>query len=81
MDCVRLGYVGCGFMGQKVHLHNFTALPDCEVVALAEVRKGLGQRVQDRFGIHRLYGNHLEMSENLERQATYDHLSRLWSRL
>lgn len=69
MDCVRLGYVGCGFMGQKVHLHNFTALPDCEVVALAEVRKGLGQRVQDRFGIHRLYGNHLEMSENLEIDA------------
>ena len=35
---VRLGYVGCGIMAQKVHLPNFCALVDCEVVGLAEVR-------------------------------------------
>ena len=69
METVRLGYVGCGFMGQKVHLHNFTALPDCRVVALAEVRQGLGRRVQERFGIERLYGHHLEMAEEREIDA------------
>ena len=42
MQKIRLGYVGCGFMAQKVHLPNFHAIPDCDVVALAEVRQELG---------------------------------------
>ncbi|MEW6753650.1 MAG: Gfo/Idh/MocA family oxidoreductase [Candidatus Latescibacterota bacterium] len=62
MDAVRLGYVGCGYMAQKVHLPNFAGLPGCRVVALAEVRRQLGARVQQRFGIERLYGHHLEMA-------------------
>ena len=69
MDVVRLGYVGCGFMAQKVHLPNFCALPDCEVVALAEVREALGRRVQQRFGIRKFYRHHLEMAEDREIDA------------
>ena len=37
MRKVRLGYVGCGFMAQKVHIPNFTTIPDCELLALAEL--------------------------------------------
>src|ERR687885_144994 len=55
MRNIRLGYVGCGFMAQKVHLPNFTTIPGCEVIALAEVRQELGRRVQARFGIPRFY--------------------------
>lgn len=69
MDAIRLGYVGCGFMAQKVHLPNFAALPGCRVVALAEVRRRLGGRVQGRFGIERLYGHHLEMAEDRQIDA------------
>lgn len=58
MDKVRLGYVGAGFVAQCVHLPNFTALPDCEVVALAELRPQLAQRVAQRFGIPRVYPDH-----------------------
>lgn len=58
---IRLGYVGCGFMAQRVHLPNLLAIPDCEVVALAEVRQGLGQRVQQRLGIPKLYADHHAM--------------------
>jgi predicted dehydrogenase len=58
MDKVRLGYVGCGFMAQKVHLPNFLSLPTCEVVALAEVRQELGRRVQQRLGIPKFYPDH-----------------------
>jgi len=49
MGKIRLGYVGCGFMAQKVHIPNFRAIPDCELVALAEVRTDLGRQVQARF--------------------------------
>ena len=61
MGKVRLGYVGCGFMAQKVHLPNFSSLPECELLALAEVRQELGQKVQARFGIPKLYADHQAM--------------------
>ncbi len=47
---LRLGYVGCGSMAQRVHLPNFTAVPGCRVVALAEVRRSLGEKVLRRRG-------------------------------
>ena len=58
VDKVRIGYVGCGMMAQRVHLPNFASLPDCELVALAEVRRDLGEKVQRRYGIPRLYPDH-----------------------
>lgn len=58
---IRLGYVGAGFMAQAVHLPNFMALPDCEVVALAELRPQLGRLAAERFGIPRLYRHHTEL--------------------
>ncbi|MDW8291093.1 MAG: Gfo/Idh/MocA family oxidoreductase [Armatimonadota bacterium] len=61
MQKVRLGYVGAGFVAQAVHLPNFTTLPDCEVVALAEIRPQLAQRVAERFGIPRVYRTHHEL--------------------
>jgi predicted dehydrogenase len=58
MEKIRLGYVGCGFMAQKVHIPNFRAIPDCDLVALAEARQELGRTVQARFGIPKLYRDH-----------------------
>ncbi|MGI6367595.1 MAG: Gfo/Idh/MocA family protein [Anaerolineae bacterium] len=58
---INVGYVGCGFMAQKVHLPNLTAIPDCRVLALAELRQDLGRKVQARFGIERLYADHTSM--------------------
>jgi predicted dehydrogenase len=69
MEPVRLGYVGCGFMAQKVHLPNFCTLPGCHVAALAEVRPRLGRLVQERWGIPRLYNSHLELAEDPEIEA------------
>ena len=30
MSDIKLGFVGCGFMGQVVHLPNFLAVPGCD---------------------------------------------------
>jgi len=51
MPKVRVGYVGCGFMAQKVHLPNLLSLPQCELLALAEVRPELGRRVQQFLAV------------------------------
>ena len=69
MRKIRLGYVGCGFMAQKVHLPNFTTIPGCEVIALAEVRQELGRRVQARFGIPRFYPDASTMFADPEIEA------------
>ncbi|MEI6501295.1 MAG: Gfo/Idh/MocA family oxidoreductase [Armatimonadota bacterium] len=61
MSKVRIGFVGVGGMGQCAHLRNYVTLPDCEVVALAEVRPGLGQRVAEKYGIPKVYRDHAEM--------------------
>jgi predicted dehydrogenase len=64
MAKLRIGYVGCGFMAQKVHLPNLATLDECELVALAELRPKLGRQVQDRFRIPRLYPDHLALAED-----------------
>jgi predicted dehydrogenase len=66
---VRLGYVGAGNLAQKVHLPNFASLPGCTLLGLAEVRRALGEDVQRRFGIPRLYGTHRELAADPEIDA------------
>ncbi|MBE3070836.1 MAG: Gfo/Idh/MocA family oxidoreductase, partial [Planctomycetes bacterium] len=68
MTKVRIGFVGVGGMGQMAHLRNYVTLDDCEVVALAEVRRDTGRLVAQRYGIPKVYGDHREMlaSERLD---------------
>ena len=53
-------------MGQCAHLKNHASLPECEVVAIAEIREGLGHKVAERYGVPRVYANHHEMLVNEE---------------
>jgi len=69
VERVRFGYVGCGFMAQKVHIPNFKDIPSCEFLALAEVREKLGRKVQSRYGIPRFYRNHLELADDPDIEA------------
>ncbi len=69
MEKIQLGYIGCGFMAQKVHIPNFASIPTCELVALAEVRTELGKKVQNRFGIPQLYRDHIELAQNADIEA------------
>jgi predicted dehydrogenase len=66
---IRMAYVGCGFLAQKVHLPNIVVLPDFDLMAVAEVRPELGRRVQERFGIPRLYDHHLALADDPEIEA------------
>src|SRR5579871_3438621 len=52
---VRLGFVGVGNMGQCAHLRNYGAIPDCEVVALAEPKPELARKVAARYGVRKTY--------------------------
>jgi predicted dehydrogenase len=48
-------------MGQCAHLRNYVTVPDCEVVALAELRPELGRKVAERYDIPRVYQTHEDL--------------------
>jgi predicted dehydrogenase len=58
---VKIGFVGVGGMGQCAHLRNYASIPDCEVVALAELKEQMGQQVAAKYGVPRVYRSHEEM--------------------
>jgi predicted dehydrogenase len=66
---VRFAYVGCGFVAQSIHIPNFHALPECDFVALAEVRRDLGAAVARRYGIRKVYRSHEEIANDPEIEA------------
>jgi len=68
MAKIRIGFVGVGGMGQCAHLKNYITVPDCEVVALAEIRPELGKKVAAKYGIPKVYADHEAMlkSEQLD---------------
>src|ERR1019366_967923 len=55
MKKIRLGFIGTGNMGQMAHLRNYMTLPNCEVVAMAELRPQLAAQVAARWGIPEVY--------------------------
>jgi predicted dehydrogenase len=61
---VRVGFVGAGRLGQLAHLRHYATLPDCTVVALAELRPELGQAVAQRYGVPHVYREATEMLAN-----------------
>jgi len=68
-DRIRMGYVGCGFMAQKVHLPNIMSIDECELTALAELRPQLGEKVRSRLGVPKLYASHAELAQDAEIDA------------
>jgi predicted dehydrogenase len=61
MDKVKIGFVGVGQMGQMAHLANYVTNPECEVVAIAEIRPKQARLVAQRYGVPRIYPSHQEM--------------------
>jgi predicted dehydrogenase len=61
MSKPRIGFVGVGGMGQCAHLRNYAAIPDCDVVAIAEVRPKLAAAVAAKYGVPKVYPDHKAM--------------------
>jgi predicted dehydrogenase len=68
MSRVKIGFVGVGGMGQCAHLKNYASIPECEVVAIAEIRQELARKVAAKYGVERVYPDHTTMlaSEKLD---------------
>lgn len=64
MEKVRVGFVGVGSMGQCAHLRNYVTIPECEVVAITEIREKLGKLVATRYGVPNVYTDFRDMFTN-----------------
>jgi predicted dehydrogenase len=69
MKPVAIGYIGCGFLAQKVHIPNIVGLGEVELVAIAEPRGDLLEQVGRRHGVRRMYTSHLELAADPEIEA------------
>ena len=58
---VRLGFVGVGNMGQAAHLRNFQMVPNCTVVAIADIRRAHATAVAHKWGVPHVYDTHEAM--------------------
>lgn len=58
---IRIGFVGVGGMGQAAHLRHYAQVPECEVVALAEIKPELARRVAAKWNVPKVYASHAEM--------------------
>ena len=68
---IRIGFVGVGGMGQAAHLRHYVQVPECEVVALAEIKQDMAKNVAARWGVKKIYASHEDMlaKENPELAA------------
>jgi predicted dehydrogenase len=59
---IRIGVVGCGLIGQMMHLPHLKELHELyDVVALCDVSPGTLQYVGDYYGIARRHTDHREL--------------------
>ena len=65
---LRIGVIGVGQIGQ-VHLDNYKAIPEVEVVAIADVNGAHAQSVADRYGISDVYTDFRELLARTDIQA------------
>jgi len=62
MKRLRIGYIGCGNLAQRVHIPNLVAARElCELTAIAEVRPRLGRAVAAQWRIPTVYRDHHEL--------------------
>jgi predicted dehydrogenase len=64
MGKVKIVFLGTGNMGQCAHLKNYSIIPECEVVAICEIREKLGKLVGERYGIKKIYKDFNELIKN-----------------
>lgn len=69
MHKVKIGFLGCGFMGQLAHMQNYARLDDCEIVAVADSKLCQARMVAAAYGIPNVYDNYSDMLSNLEIDA------------
>ncbi|MBL4575637.1 MAG: Gfo/Idh/MocA family oxidoreductase [Opitutaceae bacterium] len=60
----KIGFIGVGGMGQSAHLRSYVTIPECEVVAVADLKFEQARQVAIRYGISNAYPSYEELLKN-----------------
>ncbi len=69
---VKIGFIGCGFMGQIAHLASFARDPRADIVAIADLRPKLVRRVAKHYSIPETYHSHSDLLEKADVEAVVE---------
>ena len=58
MDSVRIGVIGVGNIARNYHLPPVHALPNAELIAVADLDESLRAKAQDQFGFRDSYDDY-----------------------
>lgn len=66
---LKIGIVGAGFFGQVAHIVNYAQLDSCEIVALAQLRYDVREKVALKHSIPVTFESHHELLADSEAEA------------
>lgn len=66
MKKVRLGIVGAGGMGTRIHTPSVAEIENAEIVAIADIVEEKAKALAEKFGVKKTYRLHTDMLENEE---------------
>ncbi len=66
---LRIGVIGCGHVTERHHLPTLKAIPDAEVVAVADLDPKRLSLVADKFGVARRYDDHRKLLDDPKVEA------------
>ena len=66
---IKIGIIGAGLISQVCHIPNYVVNNHCEIIALADYRKKLREKVAKKFKIKNTYNNHQELLKNKDIEA------------
>jgi len=71
MERVRIAFIGCGIMANRVHYPSLASFSDVEIVAICDIDRDRLNATGDRFGIERRYTDYKKMVEETSPDAVY----------
>ena len=70
MSKVKIGFLGCGYMGQLAHMQNYAELlDDCEIVAVCDKKIEQAKKVAKKYDIPKVYSDFNEFLADDEIEA------------
>ncbi len=71
MEKVKIAFIGCGGMANRVHYPSLSSFPDVEIVAICDIDRERLNATGDRYGIERRYTDYRKMIEETSPDAVY----------
>lgn len=71
MEKVRIAFIGCGGMANRVHYPSLVSFPDVEIVAICDIDREKLNATGDKYGIEKRYTDYRKMIEDTSPDGVY----------